>query len=135
MNLQMKIVSSLEKCFWDDLPEDKPEKTKFYMFLNERLSFQVLYRSDDTRHDIRRWNPVAISGALAPYAKLRIVNNVLNMFPTYNTLPGGEFIKTEPGAYPDMIRPFIYPNAVSIPGNQTHAIWVDIELPEGFAAG
>ncbi|MBR6768276.1 MAG: DUF4091 domain-containing protein [Clostridia bacterium] len=135
MNFEMKIVSSLEKCFWDDLPENKPEKTKFYMFLNERLSFQVMYRSDDTRHDIRRWNPVSVSGALAPYAKLRIVNNVLNMFPTYNTLPGGEFIKTEPGAYPDMIRPFIYPNAVSVPGNQTHAIWVDIELPEGFAAG
>ncbi|MBO7740821.1 MAG: DUF4091 domain-containing protein, partial [Clostridia bacterium] len=103
--------------------------------LNERLSFQILYRSDDTRHDIRRWNPVAISGALAPYAKIRIVHNVLNMFPTYNTLPGGEFIRTEPGAYPDIIRPCIYPNAVSLPGNQTHAIWVDIELPEGFAAG
>ena len=135
MNLQMKIVSSLEKCFWDDLLEDKPEKTKFYMFRNERLSFQVMYRSDDTRHDIRRWNKVVIGGALAPYAKLRLVNNVLNMFPTYNTLPGGEFIKIEPGAYPDMIRPFIYPDAVSLPGNQTHAIWVDIELPEGFAAG
>lgn len=135
MNLQMKIVSSLEKCFWSDLLEDKPEKTEFYMFRNERLSFQVMYRSDDTRHDIRRWNKVTIGGALAPYAKLRIVNNVLNMFPTYNTLPGGEFIKTEPGAYPDMIRPFIYPDAVSLPGNQTHAIWVDIELPEGFAAG
>ena len=135
MNLQMKIVSSLEKCFWNDMPEDKPEKTEFYMFRNERLSFQVLYHSDDTRHDIRRWNRVKTGGALAPYAKLRIVNNVLNMYPTYNTPPEGEFIKTEPGAYPDIIRPFIYPDAVSLPGNQTHAIWVDIELPEGFAAG
>ena len=66
MNLQMKIVSSLEKCFWDDLLEDKPEKSKFYMFRNERLSFQVMYRSDDTRHDIRRWNKVVTGGSLAP---------------------------------------------------------------------
>ena len=135
IKLQMKMISSLEKCFYSDTLESKKEVNKFTMFRNERLSFQIAYRAEHPDINIERWCPVKLSGALAKYAKLRAVTNVLNMFPTYNVSPGGEFIKTEPGAYPDMIRPLIYPDAISLPHAQTHAIWVDIELPEGFASG
>ena len=137
LSLKMKMVSSLEKCFYNDALESKKEKKNFIMFRNERLSFQVMYRADlnDEITDIRRWNPVRLGGALAKYATVRLVSNVLNMYPTYGKNPGGEFITTEPGAYPDLLRPFVYPSAVSLPHAQTHALWVDIELPEGFAAG
>jgi len=135
ITLQMKMVSSLEKCFYSDLIESKKEKTRFKMFCNERLSFQVMYRAEHLERRIQRWASVRTSGALAPYAKLRMVSNVLNMYPTYNVPPEGEFITVEPGAYPDLLRPFIYPNAVSLPNGQTHAIWVDIELPTDFASG
>ena len=137
LSLKMKIVSAMEKCFYTDALEDKREKNEFIMFRNERLAFQVMYRADLTEEagDIRRWNPVRLEGALAKYASVRLVSNVLNMYPTYATNPGGEFITTEPGAYPDLIRPLVYPNAVSLPHNQTHALWVEVELPAGFAAG
>ena len=137
LSLKMKMVSSLEKCFYNDTLESKKEKNSFIMFRNERLSFQVMYRADLTEEvgDIRRWNRVRLGGALAKYAKVRLVSNVLNMYPTYAKNPGGEFITTEPGAYPDLIRPLVYPKAVSLPHEQTHALWIDIELPEGFEAG
>jgi len=137
LSLKMKIVSSLEKCFYNDSLESKQEKNRFIMFRNERLSFQVMYRADlnDEKMNIRRWNPVKLDGALAKYATVRLVSNVLNMYPTYGENPGGAFITTEPGAYPDLLRPFVYPNAISLPHEQTHALWVDVELPEGFAAG
>ncbi|MBQ9806590.1 MAG: DUF4091 domain-containing protein [Clostridia bacterium] len=137
LSLKMKMVSSLEKCFYNDSLESKKEKKNFIMFRNERLSFQVMFRADLTEEngDIRRWNPVRLGGALAKYASVRLVSNVLNMYPTYARNPGGEFITTEPGAYPDLLRPLVYPNAVSLPHAQTHALWVDIELPEGYAAG
>ena len=131
----MKMVSSLEKCFWNDLLEQKQEKKSFVMFHNERLSFQVMYRAEHHDIGIARWCPIKLGGALAKYARVRMVGNVLNMYPTYNVKPDGEFIKTEPGAYPDMIRPLIYPDAVSLPNGQTHALWIDIELPESFSAG
>lgn len=133
--VQMKMISSLEKCFYSDTVESKKEKTEFIMFKNERLSFQVMYRTDDPDMNIKRWCPVKLGGALAKHATVRLVSNVLNMYPTYNENPGGEFITTEPGAYPDMLRPFVYPSAVSLPHGQTHALWVDIELPADFAAG
>jgi len=131
----MKMVSSLEKCFHDDTISSKKQKNEFFMFKNERLSFQVAYRIKDPEHTVLRKAGVKLSGALAKYAKLRIVTNVLNMFPTYLNDVGGEFITKKVGAYPDVLRPFVYPNAVTIPYSQTHAIWVDIELPEDFEAG
>ncbi|MBQ6824495.1 MAG: DUF4091 domain-containing protein [Clostridia bacterium] len=136
LTLEMKMLSSLEKCFHDDLLSAKAEKTRFVMFKNERLSFQVAFRAEnpDTT-DIVRWAAVKLGGALAPYATLRLVGNVPNLFPTYGMEPGGEFLRTAPGVYPDLLRPLIYPDAVSLPHQQTHALWVDIELPQGFAAG
>ena len=135
IKLQTRMVSSLEKCFYDDALESKKEVNKFTMFRNERLSFQVAYRAEYLDLKIERWCPVKLGGSLAKFARVRTVTNVLNMYPTYNVNPGGEFIKTEPGAYPDMLCPLIYPNAVSLPNGQTHALWIDIELPEGFTAG
>ena len=135
IKLKTKMVSSLEKCFYDDPLESKTEVTRFTVFRNERLSFQVAYRAEHPDPDIKRWCPIKLGGDLAAYAKVRLVGNVLNMYPTYNVPPAGEFLRTEPGAYPDMLTPFVYPNAVSLPHGQTHALFVDISLPEGFPAG
>ena len=135
IQLQMKMLSSLEKCFHDDPIEGKHEKNRFVMFRNERLSFQVAYRAEHPDRNIARACPVRLSGALAPYATVRIVSNVLNMYPTYNLPAEGALLRTEPGAYPDLLRPPVYPDAVSLPNGQTHALWVDVSLPREFAAG
>ena len=135
MKLQAKMISSMEKCFHDEPLEKFQQKDSFIIFRNERLAFQVAYRTDNPDIVIVRDCPVAVGGALAPYTTLRFVGNVPNMFPTYGVSPGGEFLRTEPGCYPDVIRPFVYPNAVSLPHNQTHTIWAEIELPADFAAG
>ncbi len=134
--LEMKILSSLEKCFLDESPMEKPEKKEFVMFRNERLSFQVAYRyMGEPTGNILRYAPVKLEGALAPFAKLRLVANVPNQYPAYAENPGGAFLRTEPGLYPDLLRPLIYPNAVSLPCGQMHSLWIDIELPEDFSAG
>ena len=134
--LQMKMVSSLEKCFIDEPVESKTEKTGFTIFANEKLSFQVMYRANVYDEGIASYRcPVTIGGALAPYAKVRLVAHVPNQYPTYNVSPGGEFLRTEPGLYPDLIRPLPYNDRISLPHNQTHALWIDIELPEDHPAG
>jgi len=133
--LQMKMVSSLEKCFYSDAVESKKEKNEFFMFKNERLSFQVMFRAVNPDVMVMRDCRVSLGGALKKYAKVRLVENVLNIFPSKLKDTGGELITEEPGAYPDILRPLVYPKSVMIPGNQTHALWIDIELPEDFPAG
>ena len=46
LSLQMKTVSSLEKCFLDEAMDTKREKKSFVMFANEKLSFQVMYHAE-----------------------------------------------------------------------------------------
>ncbi len=136
ITLQMKMVSSLEKCFLDDALESKREKNSFVMFANEKLSLQVVYRAEVTEEGIASYTGQPVfGGSLAKYASLRMVANVPNQYPTYNVSPGGEFIRTEPGLYPDLIRPLPYIDRISLPHAQTHALWVDIALPEDFQAG
>jgi hypothetical protein len=137
ISLKMKIVSAMEKCFYNDAVESKREKNEFLIFRNERLSFQVVYSAElsEKRGTSPAWHPVRLEGELAKYASVRLVTNVLNMYPTYGENPGGEFITTEPGAYPDLICPLLFPDAIALPHGQTHALWVEVELPKDFAAG
>ena len=136
MQLKMKMISSGEKCFIDEPLESKKEKTSFKMFKNERLSFQVAYRAVEDKIYVRRqFCPVVVGGALAKYATVRIVGNIMNIYPTYNVNPGGEFLRTEPGVYPDIIKSLPYPNATYLPHEQTHALWVDIEIDDEIEAG
>lgn len=137
LSVKMKMVSSLEKCFLGDTIESKPEKNSFMMFKNERLSFQAMFRANESENIAGRPTNASlkIEGSLAKYAQVRLVANVPNVFPTYSSEPGGEFITTDPGVYPDLLRPLIYPNYVKLIHNQTHALWFDVELPKDFEAG
>ena len=134
-NFQLRCVSSLEKCFYDERPSEKPATDHFTMFSNQRLSFQILYRYEAEELATLRNCPLRLTGSLAPFVKVSAVFNVPNMFPTYGQNPGGAFLRTEPGMYPDLIRPLVYPNAVSLPCNQTHAIWIDVEPCAELTAG
>lgn len=136
LSLQMKMVSSLEKCFLDDAMDSKTEKNRFVMFANEKLSFQVMYHADVIDEGIATYSgDLSVSGALAPYAEIRQVANVPNQFPTYNVSPGGEFIRTEPGLYPDLIRPLMYPNGVMAVHAQTRTLWVRWSFPTALRQG
>ena len=91
IKLQTRMVSSLEKCFYSDTLESKKEVNKFTMFRNERLSFQVAYRAEHLDMNIERSCPVKLGGALAKYARLRTVTNVLNMYGGTLDLLNGEY--------------------------------------------
>ena len=39
-NIKMRVVSSMEKCFFDERIEDKPEQTEFIVLKNESLPFR-----------------------------------------------------------------------------------------------
>ena len=132
--LELKVISSLEKCLHSDKIEDKPEKKEFFMFKNERLSFQIAFFNSEIEARVSHF-PIKCEGALAKYAKVRRVVNVPVMFPCRFGDDGGAYIKKEAGLYPDLLQPLHYGNRVSTPYGQLHAVWVDIELPEDFCAG
>ena len=112
INLTMKTVSSLEKCFWDETLDTKVEKKEFYMFKNEKLSFQVAYYSDVI---FNKLFDVKLGGTFAKYADVKQVVSVPAAYPVRNdTKCNLDCLRNTPGLYPDLIRPLHYEGKVRV---------------------
>jgi len=132
--IKMRVVSSLEKCFFDEKLEDKQEKKEFKIFKNEPLVFQVLYTNELPEKN-PRVGKVKLSGALAPYADVRQVVHVPSMMPMNQKNREGKYLRCEPGMYPDLIRPLHYDNGTMLPVGRLRALFAEVRLPEDFSAG
>ncbi|MBR2353156.1 MAG: DUF4091 domain-containing protein [Clostridia bacterium] len=131
--MKLKWCSSLEKCFWDDPFEEKPEKTSFVMFANERLAAQFVYYNE--RPERPRLCEIEVDGPLAPYVEIRDVVSIPSMLPLDLMFPDERLLRNQPGLYPDLIRPLHYHGTFKPAPLQLGALFVTVKLPDGFAPG
>ncbi len=131
--MKTKFLSSLEKCFPDEVLETKEEKSSFIMFHNEKLSFQLAYYWEGIRH--REPVKVEVSGELAGHIRVRRVASVPSVYPVVPSACAGEYLRKEPGLYPELLLPLSYRGCVMLPERQLHTLWLDITLPDDFPAG
>ena len=132
--LKIKAVSSLEKCFFDEHIDDKPEKKDFVIFKNEPLTLQVLFSTDHRSIRIPRAS-VRLSGELAKYTTVRQVDHVPSMLPLSPKAQEGAYLRREPGLFPDLIRPLHYNGGVMLPPDRLCTLFLEARLPEDAAAG
>jgi hypothetical protein len=127
----------------DEKIEDKKERTHFLMYRNEKLSFQLACMN------IRNDNPdvpyfyLRMKGALAPYVKVREVVCVPNHYPAAPQKYDDNYMRIEPGLYPNMLRPLHYKGYnykryvnidegfIRLPQGNLRALWLDISIPDG----
>ena len=134
-NLQMKAMSSLEKCFLDDKLAKKQETTSFTILRDQPLAYQIgVFCSDRVGNSMNTRANVRLSGALAPYATVRQVISVPNHFPC-TARADENYIRRTPGLYPDLLRPLHYHDALTLYPGYLHTLWVEIDkLPEEISA-
>lgn len=123
-----KIVSSFEKVTL--LKEPAAEEYFSRMLVNERLNFQLVFKSD--RPYATKKNRIEVRGDLASYVTLRTVENV----PVSYTAPEADDYYTgkEPGLYPDLLKP-IGALGIVLPCRQWKSVWVSLEKKEGLPIG
>ena len=131
---EIKIVSSLEKCFMDESIDQKPALEQLRTVRDQRICFQVLLTKPTTRIFRERFT-VSLTGSLAPHATMRRVVNVPVHYPCMNGICDDGYLRKTPGLYPDLLRPLHYRNGVTLTNDQLHAIWVEAILPPDFPAG
>lgn len=134
--IQIKSMSSLEKCFLDETLDMKEEMKEFISLRNQPVTYQVgVYCSESFGKTINERVTVKLSGELSKYATVRAVISVPNHFPC---LPGADsnYLRRTPGLYPDLLRPLHYDNGLTVFPGHLHTLWVEIEaLPESVRAG
>lgn len=141
--IETKIVSSMEKCFWDQTLSDFEALTSLRIFRNERGSIQLAARDLDRTGQYEDSHPnllrIKIGGGLAPYASVHIVENIPNLLPCPE--PPAEilkidptFLRTAPGLYPDVLAKPLRGGRMPVIKEQLHAAWIDFEgdLPAGI---
>lgn len=132
-----KLTSSMEKCFLDSNIVTYPELTHLSALKNERISFQLLY-TDDTVDATLPYRATTyrlqIEGLPKELVSVRRVDSVPVTIPCLTENGDGNFLRTAPGLYPDVLSP-IHQNVVSVMRGQLQAVWIEVDLAEKLSAG
>lgn len=127
--LKAKIISSLEKVFFDSSFDSFDQLERISILKNERLSFQLLYTLDEPNDNQREMLGITVdAGALTPFISCRNVINIPVLYPVFEHAVDDNYLKTTPGLYPDLLEPMHYNNTVSVVRNQTHSVWIELDL-------
>ena len=136
--IKTKIVSSLEKIFLDESFDSYAELKSVSVLRGERLSFQIMTTydtSDGTMPYIAPKFKPTITGELGKYANLRQVMNVPVAFTTHVNGTDDNYVRTEPGLFPDVLRPLYYGGKVTFAKDALNSVWVEINVPKDMSAG
>ena len=138
---ETKIVSSMEKCFIHQTPEEFTEIKHLRMYKNEKAAIQLLvYDGAESMNAVRMFRFV-VEGELSDYATVRAVENIPNYIPTPVTPKiameqDPAFINgAKPGLYPDLLHPLIHGGAYAVCQQQLRAMWIDFDPKENLEAG
>lgn len=132
-----KLTSSMEKCFVDGNMNSYPTLLRLSALKNERIAFQLLY-TDDTVDAALPYRATTyklqIEGIPQELFTVRHVDSVPVTVPCLTENGDGNFLRTTPGLYPDVLS-LIYQNVVSVMRGQLQALWIEVDLSEKLPAG
>ena len=122
----MKIVSSLEKIRpLDELP--KTEINKICALKGESINFQVYVKIEE-----RLTLPVTVESELSDFSTLYQVRDTIVDFIWFCD---DDVISDKPGVMPDILIPLSDQNGFFSGSKYGSCMWVNIKVPENFAAG
>lgn len=131
--MRIKTISSLEKCFLDESIMEKPQLARLSALKNERCSFQICFDAGDgpfTRERLR----FRVESALNDCIRVYKVRNIPSEFPCYPDKVDDNYLRTEPGLYPDLLEPLMDNDHLPV-RSALQAVWVEISLDSSYDAG
>ena len=136
--LNVKIISSLEKVFYDQKIDDFKALDAISALGGERLSLQLIYSfSEDDIHRTPLFHTPVLSGALAEFATIRNVKHLPVMkYDGDASKPYiSDYLRFPPGLFPDLLSPLAGGNRFAICDKMLESLWIEINIPKDFKAG
>ncbi|MBO5110749.1 MAG: DUF4091 domain-containing protein [Clostridia bacterium] len=128
--LNIRILSSAEKCFWNEKAWDKPEYTADAALLGERFQLELAIQGDG----MPRTHYLSASTPLGACLKILSIEDV----PVKSPRPDMEetdFARNEPGLYPDPLLPLPEDGEIWLRNNILSSYLVDVDVPASAQAG
>lgn len=131
--MNVKIISSLEKCFLDEKVSDKSALRAASMLKNERFHLQVCYEASE-KADFRRAVLVSVESELAKFISIYTVEHVPVKMAVLPEHYDENYLRTSAGLYPDLLAPITAWSKVTL-GENLEALWLEIEPDESVKPG
>ncbi|MBQ8578315.1 MAG: DUF4091 domain-containing protein [Clostridia bacterium] len=129
-----KLISSMEKCFGDCPVDGFSEFSAARAVRGERFSFQWVFRGADPI-DAKEVCYFRAESALGDAVRAQRVEVVPVRMPYYELRHDDNYLRGEPGLYPDLLMPVSDGTQVYITSRETHALWIDVDIPADAPAG
>ena len=133
--VKIKNISSLEKRFTCERIEDVPEYNAGSALRGERFSYQIAYRCDDMRGDVKKILYCRVESPLAPYVTVSRVDTVPVRMPMYKVDADDYYISRSPGLYPDLLVPITGKTQLFAFKGEYMCLRVDVDIPANAGAG
>ena len=130
----MLLCDSLEKIFPDQAPREIDRSLPLIGYRGERTAFQVAVRVPQREiWDNLRAADITVRAPAGVTARVRAVELVPVTLPAPADA-GPAYLRTEPGLYPDLLRPVAEGEQLSLITDRWHGIWVDLLIGEDAPA-
>lgn len=132
MNCELKLISSLEKIFFEKFT-DMPEYLSGSMLKNEIHSFQLaMWGEDDIKP--RKSCKIQIESELEPYIQVKKIDYVPSILPLIEAKADDDYIVKTPGVmFPDPLHT-VKDGEIEVFLHQARALWITVE-PKGEKVG
>lgn len=136
MSVAIKIVPSYEKCFLDESIEKKPSLVRPSCLKGEEFHFVIAYTTEDSpAWLLGEVTTLAVRSPLAEFLRFERVEQVPVRFPCYPKRADEDYLRREPGLYPDLLVPLRPGDPVEVPYHALGSLYGTADIPETLAAG
>lgn len=129
---EIKLLSSLAKVFPDEMPVYQPECITLSALKGETVSFQAACTLSSSFFKTRA--KVCINSPIKQYIHVRNVCCV-PVGRTCNSEIDDNYLKTESGMYPDLLRELYDGSMTDIYPGKWRSLWIDIQVTEDMNPG
>lgn len=128
--IKTNLVTSLEKCFPEQHPEEFETINKLSALKGERISVQLIYRAYGENIIHRDWGKITAEGFPQFNITVRSVECIPSLLPCYPGKYDDNYLKTQAGLYPDLLLPLGNENCLPIVVNELRSAWITFETDD-----
>ena len=132
-NYEFYLAGSLEKVFWNRMPQVMEEGEKITILQGEVPALQLVYRGEPTPQEGPKPELTCEVKGFPTAARLRDVEPVPSAFPV-NGEVDDNYLSREPGMFPDLLKPKRENKIVPI-FCQYRSVWIDFPDTREVSAG
>ena len=123
--MKVKLVSSLEKCFLDDNIDLKVEYNNGSCLKEELFRLGICYVEEEVCSTAVPLL-LTVESEISDHIEVKTVQHIPVKFPVYRSSGKDDYVRTEPGLYPDLLTPVNSHNRLLL-NNNLESLFVEVD--------